>query len=81
MLVACSQVDSTAVARRSTRLAVEATAKALAARIEPLEQTRYEQAGRRGLSAPLLMLLAGLGGGIVVYFVEHLATVAPVVVK
>ena len=62
-----AQVELTA---KAAAVAVEATAKALGERIAPLEQSRYEQAGRRGLSGPMLLLIAGLVGGVAVFVVE-----------
>jgi|ERR1035437_8542702 hypothetical protein len=52
------KVDASALA---LRVAVEASAKAMNARIEPLEQARYENAGRQGISTPLLMALSAAG--------------------
>ncbi len=68
-----AQVEVTAKAAAG---AVEATAKALAARIEPLEAARYVQAGRSGISAPLMVMLAGLGGGAILWIIEHLLLAA-----
>ena len=68
-----AQVELTA---KAAAIAVEATAKALGERIVPLEQSRYEQAGRRGISGPMLMLIAGLAGGVVVFIVETLIRAA-----
>lgn len=68
-----AQVELTA---KAAAIAVEATAKALGERIVPLEQSRYEQAGRRGLSGPMLMLIAGLVGGILVFVAETIMKAA-----
>jgi len=64
-----AQVELTA---KAAAIAVEATAKALGERIVPLEQSRYENAGRRGISQPMLMTIALLVGGVVVFIVEQL---------
>jgi hypothetical protein len=39
-------------------------------RIGLLEKSQYESKGRSGLSAPLLMLIAGLAGGIIVFLIQ-----------
>lgn len=68
-----SQNEETA---KAAALAVEAIAKTLSARIEPLEAARYVQAGRSGISAPLMVMLAGLGGGAILWIIEHLLLTA-----
>lgn len=69
-----AQADSTATTLATQ---VDATAKGLAVRIEPLEAARYTQAGRSGLSAPLLMMMAGFGGGLLVFIIQLVLTTGP----
>jgi hypothetical protein len=64
-----AQVEATA---KAAAIAVEATAKILADRIRPLEEARYVQAGRAGLSTPLLAAIAALAGGLLLWVFEHL---------
>lgn len=42
----------------------------LTSRISTLEKSQYENKGRSGVSAPLLMMIAGFVGGLVVFMVE-----------
>jgi len=65
-------------AKQAAALALTAALTSLNARLEPLERMRYENVGRTGLSQPLLMMIAGLGGGMLVYFFERFATTTPV---
>jgi hypothetical protein len=58
---------ATAVAEQSQQLVNQ-----LSDRITALEKSQYESKGRSGLSAPLLMMIAGLSGGIVVFIVQLL---------
>ena len=39
-------------------------------RISAVEKVQYENKGRSGISAPLLMLIAGFAGGLVVFIVQ-----------
>lgn len=76
-LLASQMLENAEVLRKS----VEATANQLASQLEKitvqqdtrfavLEKASYENKGRSGISSPLLMLLAGLGGGIIVFVIE-----------
>jgi hypothetical protein len=78
--VLAAQVASSAETLRSL---VASTASAVAdslnqvsteltKRIAELERKQFEAQGRSGLSAPLLMMIAGLGGGLLVYVVQTL---------
>jgi hypothetical protein len=49
----------------------------LTKRIAELERKQFEAQGRSGVSTPLVMLLAGLGGGVLVYIVQLLITGHP----
>lgn len=64
-----SQVDVTA---KAASAATEAQTKAFDARITPLEQMRYEQAGRGSLSTPLLTTMAMIGGMLLLYAIQQL---------
>ncbi|MFA4834892.1 MAG: hypothetical protein WC749_02305 [Dehalococcoidia bacterium] len=44
----------------------------LTERLAILERAQYESKGRSGISVPLLMLIAGLAGGIIVFLIELL---------
>jgi hypothetical protein len=50
----------------------EAQEKKFNERVAPLEQMRYEQAGRGSLSTPLLTLLSALGGGLLLSAAQKL---------
>jgi len=76
-LLASQMLENAEVLRKS----VELTASQLASQLEKitgqqdtrfaiLEKASYENKGRSGISSPLLMLLAGLGGGIIVFLIE-----------
>lgn len=56
-----------AVSQQISQISIQLTE-----RIALLEKSQYENEGRKGLSAPLLMMIAGLTGGIVVFIVERL---------
>ena len=64
------QVEATAKAAAER---VDATTKTLGDRIAPLEQARYENAGRNRISVPLLMTLSTVGGGVLLFTFEKLA--------
>jgi cytoskeletal protein RodZ len=61
-----AQVEVTAKAAAS---ATDAQAKAFSERITPLEQMRYETAGRGAISTPLLMVMATLSGSLLMYVI------------
>lgn len=44
---------------------------ALAERIAQLEEAKYRNEGRSGLSAPLLMMIAALGGGLIIFLIQQ----------
>lgn len=62
-----SQVESTA---RANVDAVAAAAMAMSARIKPLEELRFEQAGRSGITTPLLMLIATFAGALLLFLIQ-----------
>lgn len=61
-----AQVEVTA---KAATTATEAQAKAFSERITPLEQMRYETAGRGSISTPLLMVMATLSGSLLTFVV------------
>lgn len=68
------QVETTA---KAAAVAVEAAALALGLRIKPLEDARYEQAGRKsGMTDTAKILYAGFGAGvpIVLYVLSQVTT-------
>lgn len=50
--------------------AMTAAAMAMDSRIKPLEQARFEGAGRSGMTTPLMMLLSTFAGGLVLYLIQ-----------
>ena len=64
-----AQVDITA---RAAATAVDATKTTLEGRIKPLEDARYVEAGRSGLSTPLLMAIVSFISVVVATIVIHL---------
>jgi len=78
--VLANQVISSAEALRilvaSTNIAVAQqlaqVSNQLSERITLLEKSQYENEGRSGLSSPLLMMIAGLTGGVAVFIVQKL---------
>jgi hypothetical protein len=78
--VLANQVIASAEALRilvaSTNIAVAQqlaqVSNQLSERITLLEKSQYENEGRSGLSSPLLMMIAGLTGGVAVFIVQKL---------
>lgn len=78
-IVLANQVVTSAETLRSLVASTAATvASQLAAlqtqlteRLALLEKSQYESKGRSGISAPLLMLMAALAGGIVVFLIQQ----------
>lgn len=50
----------------------QTTSEDITKRIAQLEKTQYENKGRSGISAPLLILIATLAGGMVVFAIQQL---------
>ena len=59
--------NNTAVAQQLAQVSTQLTN-----RITLLEKSQYENQGRSGVSSPLLMIIAGLTGGVVVFIVQKL---------
>ncbi|MBU3182432.1 hypothetical protein [Clostridium psychrophilum] len=54
------------------RILIENINNQLDQRVTVLEKSRYENEGRKGLSASLLMMIAGLLGGLIVFIVQKI---------
>ncbi len=64
--------EQTAATAKTAVDAIAAVREELSNRIAPLEAARYVQAGRSGLSTPLIATMAALAGGVVLWIIEHL---------
>jgi DNA recombination-dependent growth factor C len=73
-LVASTESLRVLVASTNASIAQQLTqiSTQLTERITLLEKVQYENQGRSGISTPLLMLIAGLVGGLVVFIVQQL---------
>ena len=63
---------SASVAKTAEAIAtqLQQITNSLIERISALEKAQYENRGRSGISAPLLMMIAGFIGGLIVFIVE-----------
>jgi len=71
-VVASAETLRTLVATTDARVAqqLQQVSSQLTDRISLLEKSQYEIQGRSGISSPLLMTIAALAGGLIVFIVE-----------